>query len=182
MRCRELFLLGLTFWALASVGGCAVFADHAQRRGEIIEKWQTENKKFKIRVTAYEEKGANVNGAYYVFESGRVGTSAWHEILTFRHDDQPKIPTSQVRFVDDQLGYFFMGWVYAVTTDGGITWSVWDAAKDLSNWQCCNYQLIQNAEISQDGTGSMKLKPIENRRGEVPELHTVDYGKHWRVE
>ena len=182
MCCRRLFLLGLTLFVLTFAGGCAFFAGRAQDRGAVLEKWQTQNKTFKIGVTSYEEKGANVNGAYYVFESGGVNTTAWREIVTFRHDDQPKIPADQVRFVNDQIGYFFIGWIYAVTTDSGVSWTVWDATKELPNWQCCNYRLIRDVQLSADGTGTMKLNPIPQRRGEVPELHTKDYGRHWSVE
>jgi len=179
---RKLFLLGLTLVVLTFPGGCVFFAGRAPARGAVLEKWQTENKNFKIRVTSYEEKGANVNGAYNVFESAAGSSNAWHEIVTFRHDDQPRIPADQVRFVNDQIGYLFMGWIYAVTTDNGVSWSVWDATKHLPNWQCCNYGLIRDVRIAEDGNGVMQLNPIQNRRGEVPELRTNDYGKHWRVE
>jgi len=72
-----------------------------------------------------------------------------------------------------------MGWMFAVTTDGGATWSVWDAKKDLPNWQCCNYGLIKDVRLDSKGTGVMILNPIPQRRGEVPELHTNDFGRHW---
>jgi len=178
---RKLFLIVLMLVVLAFTGGCALFAGPAQGRGAVLEKWQTENKAFKVRVISYAEKGANVNGAYYVFESTAGSSNAWREIVTFRHDDQPKIPADQVRFVNDQIGYLFMGWTYAVTTDSGVSWSVWDATKDLSNWQCCNYRLIRDVQLSADGAGTMTLNPIPQRQGEVPELHTRDYGRHWMV-
>lgn len=181
MCCKKLFLPGLTLFVLTFVGGCAFFAGRAQGRGAVLEKWQTENKTFKVRVISYEEKGANVNGAYYVFESVAGNSNAWREIVTFRHDDQPKIPADQVRFVNDQIGYLFMGWTYAVTTDSGVSWSVWDATKDLPMWQCCNYRLIRDVQLSADGKGTMILNPIPQRRGEVPELHTGDYGRHWNL-
>lgn len=181
MRCRKIFLFGLTFWPLAFASGCALFADHSQGRGEILEKWQAENKTFKIRVSSYKETQANVNGAYYRFESAALGSNDWREIVTFRHDDQPKIPSEQIRFLNDDIGYLFMGWMYAVTTDAGRSWSVWTAEKDLPNWQCCNYGLIQDVTVTQDGRGLMRLNPVGNRPGEVPELQTNDYGKHWQA-
>src|SRR5438552_14698122 len=114
MCCRKLFLLGITLFVLAFAGGCALLAGRGQGRGAVLEKWQNENKAFKIRVTSYEETGANVNGAYYQFESAATGSNDWREITTFRHDDQPKIPRDQVRFLNDHNCYLFMGWVYAV--------------------------------------------------------------------
>jgi hypothetical protein len=102
--------------------------------------------------------------------------------MTFRHDDPVPIPRDQVRFVSDQIGFVFMGWMYAVSTDGGKKWSVWNAEHDLPNWECCNYRLITDVTIAGNGSGVMRLSPIRDRRGEVPELHTSDYGRHWRVE
>lgn len=102
--------------------------------------------------------------------------------MTFRHDDRVGIPKDQVRFVSNKIGYVYMGWMYAVTKDAGASWSVWDAKKDLANWQCCNYGLIRDVSIGFDGTGVMRLNPIPQRRGEVPELHTKDFGQHWSVK
>ncbi|HXM51493.1 MAG TPA: hypothetical protein VN956_26865 [Pyrinomonadaceae bacterium] len=182
MRCRRLSLSEITLLVLAFAGGCSLFVGCTQTRGAVLEKWQTENKTFQVRVTSYEEKDANVNGAAYRFESSLSGSNDWHEIVTFRHDDQPKIPTDQVRFVNDQIGYLFMGWIYAVTIDGGASWSVWDANHDLPNWRCCNYKLIADVTVGKDGSGVMRLNPIQNRYGEVQELHTNDYGRHWQAE
>ncbi len=153
-----------------------------QRGKKVNETWEATNKNFKVNVTAYaEENGGFVAGAYYVFRSAVAGSDDWSEIMTFRHDDPVAIPREQVRFVNDEIGYVFMGWMYAVTTDGGSTWSVWSAEKDLPDWQCCNYRLIQDVRIAPDGTGRMRLNPIPQRQGEVPELHTTDYGRHWSV-
>lgn len=176
---RKVLLLTIMPLVFALASSCALFAGGAQGRGAVLEKWQTENKTFKVRVTSYEEKGANVTGAYYVFESAASRSNDWRQILTFRHDDQPKIPADQVRFMNGRIGYVFMGWIYAVTTDSGDSWSVWDATRDLPNWQCCNYHLIRDVQLTADGTGTMTLNPIPQRRGEVPELHTLDYGLHW---
>lgn len=175
-------MLGLIFWALAFAGGCALSSDHAQGRGEILEKWQAENKTFKIRVSSYKETQANVNGAYYRFESASLGSDDWREIVTFRHDDQPKIPSEQIRFLNDDIGYLFMGWMYAVTSDAGRSWSVWTAERDLPGWRCCNYRLIRDVKITNDGSGIMLLNPIPGRPGEVPELRTSDFGRHWHAD
>jgi hypothetical protein len=146
----------------------------------INELWIAGGKAFRIRVTAYAETGASfVAGAYYVFECAKDSERVWHPIMTFRHDDPIPIPREQMRFVNDQVGYVFMGWMYAVTTDAGSTWSVWSADKNLPNWQCCNYGLIRDVKLGDNGDGVMQLNPIKGRQGEVPELHTMDYGKHW---
>jgi hypothetical protein len=167
------------------IGVVSVWAlnQRPKRSNRINERWETTNGTVDIRVTAYGEDNAGLDaGAYYVFESKRAGSKDWHEITTFRHDDPVQIPREQVRFVSDQISYVFMGWMYSVTTDRGSTWSVWTAEKNLPNWECCNYRLIRDVTIAKDGKGVMQLKPIQDRRGEVLELRTSDYGRHWRVE
>lgn len=164
------------------VGLVSAWALHSQSKKSktINERWETSNGTFNIRVTAYaEHNGGFVAGAYYVFECASSGSNRWRELMTFRHDDPVPIPREQVRFIGDRIGYVFMGWMYAVTTDGGLTWSIWTAKKDLPNWECCNYRLIRDVSVAKDGAGVMQLTPIQNRRGEVSELRTRDYGRHW---
>ena len=148
--------------------------------GAKTETWETANQSFRVRIDQHAERVPfPVPGAYYVFQSAPSGSNTWREIMTFRHDDPVLIPREQVRFINDRAGYVFMGWMFAVTTDGGASWSVWDASKDLPNWACCNYGLIRAVHLAPDGTGVMILNPIDERRGEVPELHTNDFGRHW---
>jgi photosystem II stability/assembly factor-like uncharacterized protein len=148
--------------------------------GKEIESWETGNNAFNVRITAFsEESGGFVAGAYYVFRSSQAGANQWHEIMTFRHDDPVPIPREQVRFMQEKTAFVFMGWMYAVTMDGGHAWSVWDASKDLPDWTCCNYSLIRDVKIDGDGSGTMTLDPIPGRRGEEPLLRTKDFGQHW---
>lgn len=151
------------------------------KRGEVIERWETGNEGFRIRVTAYNEKNTFPahGGGYYVFESAGIGSETWNKILTFRHDDPVTIPKDQINYVSEEIAYVFMGWMYGVTTDGGEHWSVWDARHDLPQWQCCNYGLIESVELNSNGTGTMRLHVISASRGEVPELRTSDYGRNW---
>lgn len=142
-----------------------------------IERWETANDTFRIRVTAHpEENGGVVGGAYYVFWCVREGEANWREIMTVRHDDPVKIPREQVRFISDQVGYVFMLYNYAVTVDGGITWFVWYGPEDLPHWRQTRAN-IDNVRILPDGTGTMALKSSTDLA--APELHTKDYGKHW---
>jgi hypothetical protein len=167
---RSIWLVAFCYWICC---GCS-------SKGNVAEIWQIGNKAFDVRVDAYSEKGVGfVRGAYYVFTAKPHDTSKWSEVMTFRHDDPVPIPREQIRFVTDKIGFIFMGWMYAVTTDAGHDWSVWDARSDLANWQCCNYGLINDVNLQPDGTGKMILNPIEGRRGEVPKLCTRDFGRHW---
>lgn len=147
--------------------------------GPVTESWQTSGQTFQLRVDVHSEQNTFVPGAYYVFRSAPKGSDTWRDVMTFRHDDPVPIPRDNVGFVDDRTAFVFMGWMYAVTTDGGATWSVWDAGHDLPNWQCCNYQLITEVRLDANGIGTMTLNPIRDRRGEVPQLRTKDFGRHW---
>jgi hypothetical protein len=183
IRNRRTRILAIVF--LLTVGALSILAlsQRPKRSTRINERWETGNGKFDIRVTAYaEDNGGFVAGAYYIFESRQIRSGDWHQVMKFRHDDPVPVPRDQIRFVNGQIAFVFMGWMYAVTTDGAKNWSVWNAEQDLPNWQCCNYRLIADVTITENGNGVMRLSPIKDRRGEVPELRTDDYGKHWRVE
>lgn len=146
--------------------------------GKVFEVREKANSKFTIRITAREE-GGWVGGANYIFESAKTGSNDWHEFMRFRHDDPKPIPINQIKFVNDDVGYVFMGWMYAVSTDRGENWSVWTAERDLPNWKCCNYGLIRDVEVTPGGTGKMTLNWFPERSGEVPELRTENYGRDW---
>ena len=179
-RMRVILIIGSSLILLA-----AFYALISRVRSKtVIDSWETSNNAFSILVTAYNEKSSLqlLSGAYYKFQSSIKGSTKWNEVMVFRHDDIVPVPKSQIRFVSNQVGDIFMGWMYAVTTDGGNSWSVWNAENDLPNWECCNYKLIKDISLSSTGIGMMTLSPISGRRGEVPVLHTKDYGRHWGME
>jgi len=153
--------------------------------GDVVETWQTENDIFKIRVDSRAEvchaPSFCLPGAYFVFLSSPRHTDRWREIMTFRHDDPVPIPRDNVRFVSDRLAYAFMGWMFAVTTDGGVNWSVWNAENDLPSWKCCHYRAIGDIHIETDGSGTMTLLAFPDDV-EVWTLRTTDFGKHWTLE
>ncbi len=153
------------------------------REGEVAEAWEGRNNdSFKVRVLKYPERGDPfIPGAYYVFQSASVSSEKWVDIMTFRHDDPIGIPQNQVRFVNDKIGYVFMGWNYAVTTNGGASWSIWDAYQNLPEWKCCHYRLIEDVRIEPDGGGTITLSSALQRYG-VTKLYTRDYGRHWSLE
>lgn len=157
---------------------CGVVACQS-RRGQITDTWETANKTFKVRVRRYaEDNGGFVAGAYYVFESAPLGSENWAQIMTFRHDDPVEIPREQVRFVNDQIGYAFMVYKYAVTVDAGRTWFTWYAVKDLPDWRLTR-PVIDNVEIDPDGKGIMMLTQLATRSKGAAVLRTLDYGRHW---
>ena len=128
-------------------------------------------------MTEYEERRSLVSGGIYRFEAAPAG-SGWRDIMDFRHDDPVGIPKENVRFVSDHIAYVFMGWKYAVTTDGGQTWSVWDGTKKLRAY-CCDFDAIRAVTIAQDGSGRMTLH--SSAKPEILSLTTKDFGQHWSM-
>src|SRR5204863_2841307 len=106
----------------------------------------------------------------YLVQSDPDRSGAWNDVMLFVHDDPIPIPHENVRNLNDRVAFVFIGWQYAVSADGGHSWTVWTATKDLPNWHCCNYRLIEDVQLGEDGSGCMKLRVIDANRGEVPEL------------
>ncbi len=177
MSRSKMLLVGCACVVVALIAG--IFFPPS-RVGELTERWELAGKTFKIRVSRHSERGFRlVGGAYYVFESAAAGSESWAEIMRVRHDDPVEIPREQVRFVNERVGYAFMRYNYAVTTDGGVTWSVWDATEDLPHWRRTRAN-INEVQLAPDGTGTMRLTSSTNQ--EVPELHTGDYGRTWSAK
>lgn len=165
--------LGLALWGIYNF---------SSERGAVIDRWEISNAEFKVSVTAYRERALFTPGAFYVFQSALKDSDAFHEVLTVRTDDPIPIPREKIRFVDNQSAYFFMSRYYAVTTDRGRTWSIWDAEKDLAYRQHNLWPSIKEVRMEIGGAGTMTLPPLVDQAGEVPLLYTNDYGRHWSVD
>lgn len=145
---------------------------------EIFDTFETRNDQFMIRARAYKETGY-MPGAYYIFESSPLVDIQWKKIMIFRHDDRIPIPREQVRFVNDQIAYLFMGWMYAVTTDGGTSWCVWKPGWKDGGWKRCAYGYVRDAVIDGNGTGVLEL----NADCASPsQLYSKDYGRTWGAD
>src|SRR6266550_5739499 len=154
--------------------GCARKTD-APQLGNVIETWETGNAKFKIRVTQYGEKHPILLPRYFfVFESAPTKSNDWQGVMTDQTDNSIPIPKDKVRFVNDKMAYVFLKSVFATTVDGGHTWMVWDAKKNVPDWQCCNQAFIRDVSISADGKGTITLAPRFNDI-RTKELQTKDY-------
>jgi hypothetical protein len=163
--------------ALLLATNCTILS--GPHMGAVTESFETSNKAFRLRVDRHAEVGGfGPGGAYYVFRTAPPGSDAWRDIMTFRHDDPIPIPRDQVRFLNERVGFVFMGWMYAVTTDEGASWSVWDSSRDMPKRPCCNYRLVKDVHLQADGTGTMTLNLVPDRV-EVVQLRTIDFGRHW---
>lgn len=158
-------LLAFFAWYLVSL----------HRSREVFDTVQITNGRFGIRVKAYKTGGYMVGG-YYVFES-RAPQGSWNKFMSFRHDDRILIPHDHVRFIDDSKAFVFLGWKYAVTTDSGKTWNVWEPDNNQSGWRRCAYDYLIAATVNRDGSGVLSLN---SRCAPPSRLRTTDYGRHWQ--
>ena len=132
----------------------------------------------KVRITSYSRVFLMSSGPVYKFESRPVGSSQWREFLSFEQDDLIDIGPEWVKFVDNNVAFVYIGWMFAVSTDGGHQWSVWNGSRDEHLRDELNYKLIESVAINLDGSGEMLLK-LSSMPSDRYRLTTVDYGKNW---
>lgn len=177
---KQFYLYGAVVASIFLLSSCG-FPDGPQRMGEVVQTWKSSGKSFKMKIDKHVESGgfmpAATAGAYYVFYSASEGSSDWHKIMTFRHDDPIPIPEGQVRFVNDDAAYFFIGPYFVSTSDKGASWRTWDAYQNIPNIQCCYYGVIEDVGLRPDGSGTLKLDP--KAVPGVTQLVTKDFGLHW---
>ena len=146
---------------------------------EVLETKEISKAGIKVRITAYNLRHIDPQGTYYMFEYFNEKSREWNGIFTFQQPEQVEIPLEHVRIENSQLAYIFMGGLYSVTTDGGHTWSFWDAEEDLPIGEARIHDLIQEVQIEANGSGLMKLSRTYGQRTGKAELYTIDYGHHW---
>ncbi len=152
--------------------------------GNVVETWQVENQNLRLRIVMRQENCFAVCGAYYTFLSAPVGSDSWREIFTAHHDDPNPIPRENLRFVNPRISYVFFGDKYAVTTDAGKSWTVWEAWEANKSMQFEKYKLypsIVDVSVESDGRGRMRLYSITDKAMNQPEMQTADYGKSWQL-
>lgn len=142
-------------------------------RGAAYETKSFEDRKVIFRTTAYHEKvsGLALPGSFLVFEGRPRSSGTWTLLFEWSRDDPSSIPEPHVRFVTDDLAFLFTDTRLAVTSDGGQTWSTWDAAGTY-------FARIHQVTLSIDGTGSLVLQPYRDDTRKVI-LRTSDSGRHW---
>lgn len=150
--------------------------------GDVVETWQAENQSFKLRIEMRQERFCfAVCGAYYVFQSAPVGSDNWREIFTDHHDDPNPIPHEQVCFVSEQVGYMFFGSKYVVTTNGGLTWHMWEAEKNMPFKNHKLYPSVVEVNVEPNGRGKMRLHTVADKPLNQLELQTADFGRSWKL-
>src|SRR6185503_19526535 len=144
---------------------------------EITETWAPSHGEMRVRIVAYELNGPEPRGMYYTLQSAVKDPEYWDSVITCRQDERVPIPEAQLRFVSDRVAYFFMGYVLAITADGGREWATWDASRELEEQGCCDSAKIENIQVGADGKGTFNLRLVFHST--LLGFSTEDYGKHW---
>lgn len=169
------FLLGLSIW------GVVYF--NILRHDEMYDQIEVRNQTFKIRITAYTEKGVLLPGVYFVLRSAPVNSDQWKDVLAVHGDEPIPLRREQLGLVTDRTGYGFIGTHYLLTTNAGNDWSSWDAEKHLPDdeYQRTNRaRYIEEVQILPDGNGRLRLGRFSSERERGPDLFTSNYGLHWQ--
>ncbi|CAN5673502.1 hypothetical protein BH18ACI1_BH18ACI1_14010 [soil metagenome] len=180
MFIKRIVPIGIIF--LASIIGfweyqnpCIESVDYTYQNG-----WQGENP-FSIKVERIPEScsfAAAIAGANYIFSARHGNSESWQQIMTVHCDDPIDIPRNTIKIVSEKVAYTFMNGGYAVTSDSGKTWTVWDVDK-MPNWNFVDYGYIKEVTVLENGIGSLKLNPSDKHK-EVSEFYTSDFGKTWK--
>lgn len=160
------------------------------RSGEYLATFEKANNAFAIRTLVFREKafwgGGMPLGAHYIFETKGQDDEEWRQFMAFRHDnpdpideDRSKFVGDRVEFVSDRIAFVYVGWMYAVTTDAGRSWALWDGIDYRFPKGRMGYDGIQGIKLLTNGVGVMKVKLIGT--DEHLELHTENYGVNWLV-
>lgn len=161
------------------------------RSGEHLATLQETNDTFAIRTLVFRERtfwgGSTLLGTHYVFETKGRDEESWREFMSFLQDDpepingdRSKFVRDRVTFVNDQVAFVYMGWMYAITTNGGQTWDVWNGLNHPLEKGRIGFNAIQDVKLLENGSGTMNLALIGNDGPTV--LHTKDYGISWVEE
>lgn len=148
-------------------------------QGPALEQGQTSNSKFTIKVERRSDLSSMMH-YWYVFSSARKGDLRWREITKHLYGEPVELPVKQIRFIGNDIAYFFFQLKYAVTVDAGETWSVFDFGDNpLFKPDQLDYSRIADVKIQEDGTGHVVMFRYDMTRGQEIKFYTKDFGKHW---
>ena len=163
------------------IGIClvAVFAHgcHSQDK-PILDRWETNPPAFTLRVTEFQETHFPLSKFRYVFEAKPNGSDKWREIMTAITDDDVPIPREQVRFISDRAAYVFMTDKYAITTNGGHSWFIWNANDSIRNPQYPGQFFIKEVLVNPDGSGTL-IVASRSADKQTMQFRTEDFRHMW---
>lgn len=128
---------------------------------------------FKVRVIEYEVPGWPLNSFTHEVESSPAASDKWSGVMSYHSDDGFDIEAEQIHFVSNSIGYAFLANWYAVTVDGGESWTKHPFKE---GW-------IREVSMRPNGRGSLKLEvySVEENK-EMIRFSTQDFGRRWSPE
>src|SRR5258705_8378960 len=113
-RKQKILIVSMLVIGLLAYGGYKLYWMYTPHRGGAFETKEIATDSFKIRITAYEEKGVWLPGAFYVFETSTISSNDWREVMSIHADDPNPIPGDVAGIVNQETGYLYMHNLYAV--------------------------------------------------------------------
>jgi hypothetical protein len=161
----------MAFWKLNPCSANKVFYSQEERSPVFQLRWQV------------RDPGCSLDWhPQVVFESAPAGSHEWREIFTGSTDEPHATPgTDRLRFFGERGGYVSWDNQFAVTIDGGKSWSVWDARRDYLGRKA-NSMFIHETYVEPSGNGRMRLYIYYDNGTESRQLHTSDYGRSWQTD
>jgi hypothetical protein len=150
--------------------------------GGVVETCQTGERGLKLRLDRRTERCLFMCGAYYEYRYAPSGSNKWRETFTIFQDDPHPLRCNQIVVLNDHVGYVFHYSKYAVSVDGGLSWSGWEVSEKLPFERYRVYPYIEDVSIQSDGSGMMRLNHNSNERVSLPNLYTEDFGRSWSIK
>src|SRR5690606_12436328 len=94
--------------------------------GNVIERWEVANEKFKLRIERRPEMNTWMGGNFYSYQYIESSNDEWKELFPQRRDDPNPIKHDRILMINERVGFAYDIKKLAVTTDSGKTWSIWD--------------------------------------------------------
>ena len=152
--------------------------------GDVIERWEVANEKFKLRIERRPEMNTWMGGNFYSYQYIESSNDEWKELFTQRRDDPNPIEHDRILMINERVGFAYDIKKLAVTTDSGKTWSIWDinAANETQHF-CTDTAYIEFIKIDSDSTGQMRLSCYTYKtEPHYKFLKTNDFGKNWEID
>lgn len=183
-------VVGLLLSCVVNLPAILGWAYHQYEVGEQYDQCTFEGSLFDVRITAFDARGGFMAdpGAFYRYEVKRPSDWWWREIVMIQFVSEP-IPRDQFRRLSDSCAYFFQYDLFAITRDGGVTWSFRGGASQgfshppFSPQQTDPDAYIESLTINSDGTGTLQLQNYDYvKRKPLPSqnFETSDFGITWQ--
>ncbi len=146
----------------------------------LVDSWQTTILGVDTRIAGYELENVEPEGTYHSLECRDPDSGYWESIMSsvaVKGTDIAPITKNRIRIAGLDVIYVFLGSMFAMTDNKGVSWRVWDAERDIPCQERWTAAMIRDVQIEQKGVGIMEVQLAG--QSDTIELHTSDFGAHW---